>query len=639
MELAAAVLGVVETVAPVHAQESDHREEDTDADTGTALDLERVELADVRPAVTALEEAEDIDGGLRLEDHRVAEFHRKLVVDVAGVGTGGAVRRDTHRREGIVLITTQGDDFRSVGHVSRHTVTAHLEAFERGIAPVAVVVAEETELRPAHQHEVTHQFGIDGTAEFPLVVLDPLVAVRGAPLVLDGSGIVQIGGVVIDVLPAADLHFFAVLESVFTEQRIRRSHLHGGGEVGSHAGIDLLVRGVAAQGERVAQVMGDTVVEGEIAVVPVGQLVGLPAQVVVQDKVVVRPLEAVPESGVETEHLEHAVRGQDADVQVGVRHPGIVTGQAQGSRLLAEEPGLHEAGAEGGVVPAVRLETEGKRLRVAQRDRTPGILLEHPVRGEIVETHARRGDEGIAAPAAGEFQRGGRLLRHVIHQVHRVVELVGDDGVTALAHDGFRVELAQGGDFADGTLEIRLAEQVARPGHDLAADHFLVGKVVAVDDDVVQGGRLAFGDAHLNVHGVVLDVHLHRGDVEEQVTVVPVQLGDVVIRLLAAAVETLFHGDHVVDVPLLDLQDLVQDLGGIDRVAGPGHVAEIVFRALVEHHVDRDVLRVHVIDGVPHQAGVAVTGLVEGIQDGLPVRLVLFLLELQGLLVDFLIRH
>ena len=42
------------------------------------------------------------------------------------------------------------------------------------------------------------------------------------------------------------------------------------------------------------------------------------------------------------------------------------------------------------------------------------------------------------------------------------------------------------------------------------------------------------------------------------------------------------------------------------------------------------MLRVHIIDGVPNQAGVAIAGLVEGVEDSLPVRLVLLLLELLG---------
>ena len=115
MELASAVLAVVEAVAPVDAQQADHREEDADAHTGAPLDLERVELTDVRPAVTALEEAEDIDGGLRFKDHRITELDRELVVDVTRIREVGTVRGGVHRGEGIVFVTTQGDDFRTVG--------------------------------------------------------------------------------------------------------------------------------------------------------------------------------------------------------------------------------------------------------------------------------------------------------------------------------------------------------------------------------------------------------------------------------------------------------------------------------------------------------------------------------------------
>ena len=53
MELAAlAGIRGVESVAPVHAKQSDHRKEDAHTHAGAAFDLERIELSDVRPGVT-----------------------------------------------------------------------------------------------------------------------------------------------------------------------------------------------------------------------------------------------------------------------------------------------------------------------------------------------------------------------------------------------------------------------------------------------------------------------------------------------------------------------------------------------------------------------------------------------------------
>ena len=53
--------------------------------------------------------------------------------------------------------------------------------------------------------------------------------------------------------------------------------------------------------------------------------------------------------------------------------------------------------------------------------------------------------------------------------------------------------------------------------------------------------------------------------------------------------------------------------------------------SLVEHHVDAQALLVDIIDRVAHQAGVAVAGFVEGLQDRLAVGLVFLLLEFLGL--------
>ena len=85
VELASSVDRVVETVAPVDTEQTDHRKEDSGADTGRPLDLERIEVLYVRPAVTALEECEHEYLGLRLENDRITELDSKLVIDVTCV--------------------------------------------------------------------------------------------------------------------------------------------------------------------------------------------------------------------------------------------------------------------------------------------------------------------------------------------------------------------------------------------------------------------------------------------------------------------------------------------------------------------------------------------------------------------------
>ena len=62
VELALAVDGVVEAVAPIDAEQADHRKEHTHADSGGALDLEGIEVPDISPAVSSFEEQEGEDG-------------------------------------------------------------------------------------------------------------------------------------------------------------------------------------------------------------------------------------------------------------------------------------------------------------------------------------------------------------------------------------------------------------------------------------------------------------------------------------------------------------------------------------------------------------------------------------------------
>ena len=196
VELAAALLAVdivVETVAPVDAEHTDDRQVDTGADTGGTLDFERIELPDVRPGVTAFEEDQRKDRGLRLEDDRITEFDRELVIDIARIGVARRVVLGRgERRQGVVVVTAESDDLGTVAVVARHAVAAELEALERRVAPLAVVVTQVTELEAGPQDQVAGQFRIEIGLEMPLVVLDPLVADRrirsGCPGPSSGRG-------------------------------------------------------------------------------------------------------------------------------------------------------------------------------------------------------------------------------------------------------------------------------------------------------------------------------------------------------------------------------------------------------------------------------------------------------------------
>ena len=61
MELALSVDRIIESPSPVNTQKSNHREENPHADTRRTLNLEWIELSDIRPAVTSFEEQQSID--------------------------------------------------------------------------------------------------------------------------------------------------------------------------------------------------------------------------------------------------------------------------------------------------------------------------------------------------------------------------------------------------------------------------------------------------------------------------------------------------------------------------------------------------------------------------------------------------
>ena len=160
--------------------------------------------------------------------------------------------------------------------------------------------------------------------------------------------------------------------------------------------------------------------------------------------------------------------------------------------------------------------------------------------------------------------------------------------------------------LAIGTFEGLLAEEVAGLVAELAADNVLVDAVVTVDAHVADVGLLVLLDAHLQVHAVAHDVHLHGVELVEEVAVVVVEVADgVVIRA-----EALLEVRLVVDVTLLHAQLIVEVCRRVERVSHPLDVADVVLLTFL--HPDDDVDRALVVGAyaVVDDAGVAVAELV-----------------------------
>lgn len=108
--------------------------------------------------------------------------------------------------------------------------------------------------------------------------------------------------------------------------------------------------------------------------------------------------------------------------------------------------------------------------------------------------------------------------------------------------------------------------------------------VVAFDDDVVDGGLSAFDDTHFEVDGVAFDARFDRDDVGEEVAVVHIEVVDGIVFL----VESFFETFGVVDVATLHAKDTSKVVGGVDAIADPRYVADVVLYAFVDVDVDVD---------------------------------------------------
>ena len=269
------------------------------------------------------------------------------------------------------------------------------------------------------------------------------------------------------------------------------------------------------------------------------QVVGLPAELVVEDEIVVGPLQTASESRRDAVDLIILVGVLDLVPVIGVGLTGVVSGQVERRRLLAEEPGLDEVDGTGGIVRTVGLEPQGQGLGITQGHGPPGAFLEEPLDGEVVEADAYRTYEGVTAPSSGQLELRVGFLGHVVGDVHRVVYLVGDDRVTAgMVQSLLGVEVAHGGYLPERALQHRLAVEVS-----------LVG---------IEG------------------VYVHE-------------------LLLGVTEKSLLKIDHIVHVALLDHEYAVELIGRIEGVSGPGDVAEIVALALVDDEVYAQPVLLYII--------------------------------------------
>jgi len=94
-------------------------------------------------------------------------------------------------------------------------------------------------------------------------------------------------------------------------------------------------------------------------------------------------------------------------------------------------------------------------------------------------------------------------------------------------------------------------------------------------------------DTHFEVDAVTDDVDFSRLKLIEEVTIVPVFVADSVVILRQTLVEELL----IIHISLPHAEDTTEEIGGIDGVAHPCDVAEIVLLSLLHLHIYIDMLK------------------------------------------------
>ena len=83
--IACSAIDIIEAITPVEAEQTEHGQVDTHADTSRTFHLKRVEMLETEPAVACLKEGERIDSGLRVERQRITQLKRIFREDVPPV--------------------------------------------------------------------------------------------------------------------------------------------------------------------------------------------------------------------------------------------------------------------------------------------------------------------------------------------------------------------------------------------------------------------------------------------------------------------------------------------------------------------------------------------------------------------------
>ena len=85
--VACGAVHIVEAVAPIEAEQTEHGQVDTHTKTRRTFHIEGVEILEPKPAVTSFEEGQGIDGSLRVQRERVTQLQGVFRQKVAAIAT------------------------------------------------------------------------------------------------------------------------------------------------------------------------------------------------------------------------------------------------------------------------------------------------------------------------------------------------------------------------------------------------------------------------------------------------------------------------------------------------------------------------------------------------------------------------
>ena len=159
----------VETVCPVDAEQTYHRQEDSYSCTHRPLHVEGIELLHRLPCVSSLGKDQTVNVCTGSEHEGIAQLYREPVVGISAT---------VARCKRAIVVTAHSYCLGGIRRtVTTGTVTSHVVGLE-GRPLVAVVATQYSKFHTGHEDKAlvaSRQCGVGAALELPLVILYPAV--------------------------------------------------------------------------------------------------------------------------------------------------------------------------------------------------------------------------------------------------------------------------------------------------------------------------------------------------------------------------------------------------------------------------------------------------------------------------------